>query len=98
MNAHDIILRPIITEKNTMLMEQGKYTFEVAQTANKPMIKQAVQELFNVRVTDVNTLNVKGKMKTRRTRTGLQIGYKRNWKKAVVTLAAGETIDIFEDL
>lgn len=98
MNAHDIIIRPVITEKNTALMEQGKYTFEVAQAANKPMIKQAVQQLFDVQVKDVNTMNVKGKMKTRRTRSGVTTGYKRSWKKAIVTLAAGERIDIFEDL
>jgi large subunit ribosomal protein L23 len=98
MNAHDIIIRPVITEKNTTLMELGKYTFEVAQNANKPMIKKAVEQLFEVRVQDVNTMNVKGKLKTQRSRSGFTTGYKRSWKKAIVTLAAGERIDIFEDL
>lgn len=98
MNPHDIIIRPIITEKNTTLMEQGKYTFEVAQVANKPMIKTAVQQLFDVNVQSVNTMNVKGKLKTRRTRQGLTSGRTRSWKKAIVTLAPGESIDIFADL
>ncbi len=98
MNAHDIIIRPIITEKNTALMEQGKYTFEVAQAANKPMIKAAVEQLFDVTVLAVNTMNVKGKTKVRRTRQGFTSGRKRSWKKAVVTLSAGENIDIFADL
>jgi large subunit ribosomal protein L23 len=98
MNAHDIIIRPVITEKNTALMEEGKYTFEVAQEANKPMIKAAVQQIFNVSVKAVNTMNVKGKLKVRRTRNGQQSGYSRSWKKAIVTLAPGERIEIFEDL
>jgi large subunit ribosomal protein L23 len=98
MNAHDIIIRPVITEKNTILMESGKYTFEVAQAANKPMIKDAVQQLFDVEVKAVNTMNVKGQLKTRRTRGGVTSGYTRSWKKAIVTLAPGERIEIFEDL
>ena len=98
MNVHDIIIRPIITEKNTLLMEQNKYSFEVAVTANKPMIKQAVETLFDVKVVAVNTMNVKGKTKTRRTRQGFSSGRAANWKKAVITLAEGESIDIFGDL
>lgn len=98
MNAHDIIIRPVITEKNTALMEIAKYTFEVAQSANKPMIKQAIEQLFEVRVKDVNTMNVKGKLKSQRSRGGVTTGYKRSWKKAIVTLVPGERIDIFEDL
>lgn len=98
MNAHDIVIRPVITEKNTSLMDQGKYTFEVAVVANKPMIKQAIEQLFEVQVQAVNTMNVKGKLKSRRTRGGITSGYKRNWKKAIITLAPGERIDIFEDL
>lgn len=98
MNAHDIVIRPVITEKNTTLMEQGKYTFEVAQNANKPMIKQAIEQLFEVQVQAVNTMNVKGKLKSRRTRGGITSGYQRNWKKAIISLAPGERIDIFEDL
>lgn len=98
MNPHDIVIRPVITEKNTTLMEQGKYTFEVAQNANKPMIKQAVQQLFDVSVSSVNTMNVKGKLKSRRTRQGVTSGRARSWKKAIVTLAPGESIDVFADL
>ena len=98
MKAHEIVIRPIITEKNTSLMEQGKYTFEVAQVANKIMIKQAIQELFDVKVTAVNTMNMKGKTKTRRTRQGFTSGRTRDWKKAIITLAPGENIDIFADL
>ncbi|GIV97521.1 MAG: 50S ribosomal protein L23 [Herpetosiphonaceae bacterium] len=96
MNAYEIIIRPVITEKNTNLMELGKYTFEVAPGANKPMIKRAVEELFDVHVLDVNTMNVRGKRKVRRTRRGIIEGTTRSWKKAIVTLAPGERIEIFE--
>lgn len=99
MNPHDIIIRPVITEKNTILMEElGKYIFEVATEANKPMIKEAIERLFDVRVKDINTMNVKGKHKSRRSRNGVTSGYTRGWKKAVVTLAPGEQIDLFADL
>ena len=99
MNPHDIIIRPVITEKNTILLEElGKYIFEVATEANKPMIKEAIERLFNVRVKEVNTMNVKGKHKSRRSRNGVTSGYTRNWKKAVVTLAPGEQIDLFAEV
>lgn len=98
MNAHDVIIRPVITEKNTVLMEDGKYTFEVALASNKIMIKAAVQELFNVKVKAVNTMIVKGKSKNRRTRQGVTSGRTTDWKKAIVTLVPGEQIDIFTDL
>ena len=90
--SHEILVRPIITEKNTMLNDQGKYTFEVLQDANKIEIKRAVEETFKVKVTTVNTLKVPGKMR----RFGQKAGMTRVWKKAVVTLAAGERIELFQ--
>ena len=90
--SHEILVRPIITEKNTMLNDQGKYTFEVLQDANKIEIKRAVEEIFNVRVTTVNTIKVPGKLR----RFGRNAGMTRVWKKAIVTLAPGERIDLFQ--
>ena len=102
-----ILKRPLVTEKGTHLRESGgradfeelaaedirsKVTFEVARDANKIEIRQAVQQLFSVKVTDVRTQIVRGKEK----RLGRFVGKRANWKKAVVTLAAGETIDLFE--
>jgi large subunit ribosomal protein L23 len=92
MNPHDIIIRPLITEKNTNLMQYNKYSFEVDRNASKPQIRQAVQTIFNVRVTDVHTMNVRGKMKRR----GQKFGYTADWKKAIVTLAEGDRIELFE--
>jgi len=96
MNAYEIIIRPVITEKNTNLLMLNKYTFEVAAGSNKAMIKQAIEELFDVEVVQVNTMNVKGKRKVRRTRRGVIEGQTRSWKKAIVTLAPGDRIEIFE--
>jgi large subunit ribosomal protein L23 len=90
-DARDIIIRPIITEHSYDMIEQNKYTFEVAKSANKVEIAKAVEELFDVKVTKVNTLNVKPKKK----RVRVQAGYTRSWKKAMVTLAEGDTIEIF---
>jgi len=90
-DARDIIIRPIITEHSYDMIEQNKYTFEVARDANKIEIGKAVEELFSVTVTKVNTLNVKPKKK----RVRIQQGYTRRWKKAIVTIAPGETIEIF---
>lgn len=92
MNPHDVIIRPLITEKNTNLMQYNKYSFEVDRNANKAQIRHAVQTIFNVRVTDVNTMNVRGKMKRR----GQKFGYTADWKKAIVTLAEGDRIELFE--
>ncbi|NTW97730.1 MAG: 50S ribosomal protein L23 [Oscillochloris sp.] len=89
---HQIIVRPLITEKNTILMESNQYSFEVLREASKPEIKHAIESIFNVSVTRVNTLNVRGKMRRR----GRESGYTRDWKKAIVTLAAGDRIEIFE--
>jgi large subunit ribosomal protein L23 len=92
MNPYDVIRRPVITEKNTYQMEQSKYTFEVARDANKLQIKDAVQKVFNVKVLDVNTSMVPSKER----RQGRIIGHTTAWKKAVVTLAPGQRIEIFE--
>ncbi len=90
--SHEILVRPIITEKNTMLNELGKYTFEVLPTANKIEIKRAVEEVFKVKVAAVNVMKVPGKMR----RMGRTAGMTRSWKKAVVTLAPGQRIELFQ--
>ena len=92
LSGHQILVRPIITEKNTALNEVGKYCFEVLQTANKIEIKRAVEDVFSVSVTGVNIIKVPGKMR----RMGKTSGMTRTWKKAVVTLAEGERIDLFQ--
>jgi large subunit ribosomal protein L23 len=95
-----VIVRPLITEKNTDLMEQDQYTFEVATVANKIQIREAVEKLFNVRVKAVNTMNVKGSRRSRAIRRGRSRihGQERTWKKAVVTLFPGQRIDVFEQV
>jgi large subunit ribosomal protein L23 len=100
LRLEDIIRRPLITEKNTMLMEQGQYSFEVDPEANKIQIKAAVESTFNVRVKAVNTLNVKRKKRSRvaSRRGGRIVGYEAAWKKAIVTLQPGERIDLFEQV
>ena len=92
MNAHQIIIRPLITEKNTNLMSLNKYSFEVDRAANKAQIRHAVEEIFKVTVTNVRTLNVRGKLRRR----GNRYGYTADWKKAIVTLAEGDRIELFE--
>lgn len=92
MNPHQIIIRPLITEKNTNLMSLNKYSFEVQRDANKTQIKQAVETIFNVSVTKVHTMNIRGKLRRR----GQKFGYTANWKKAIVTLAEGDRIELFE--
>ena len=89
---HEIIVRPLITEKNTNLMLFNKYSFEVLRSASKPEIKRAIETLFNVSVEKVHTMNVRGKLKRR----GREMGYTREWKKAIVTLVPGDRIEIFE--
>ena len=88
--AYDTILRPIITEKATIANENGQVTFAVAINATKPQIKAAVEMLFNVKVTAVNTIVQKGKTKTFRGRAGRR----SDIKKAMVTLAEGQSIDL----
>ena len=87
---YDVILAPVITEKATMLSEQNKVVFQVAQDSTKDEIAAAVEALFKVTVTKVNTLNVKGKTKRFRGR----VGRRSDVKKAIVTLAVGQSIDI----
>ena len=93
-SIHDVIVRPLImTEKGERQKEeQNKVLFEVAMKASKPEIKAAVEKLFKVGVTDVNTVVVRGKV----TRMGRRMGKRPNWKKAVVTLREGDTIEFFE--
>jgi large subunit ribosomal protein L23 len=90
-DPRDIIIRPIISEKSYAMIEQNRYTFEVAKSSNKTQIAQAISEIFGVSVTDVNTMNVTGKPR----RVRVAKGKTRDWKKAVVTLKAGDTLDIF---
>ncbi len=92
MHLYDVLRRPIITEKSSNLQAQSKYAFEVARGANKVQIKEAVEKAFNVKVMAVNVSHVPGKMK----RLGRHSGMTRSWKKAVVTLAAGQSIEFFE--
>ncbi len=92
MHPLQILRRPVITEKSTDLQDQGRYVFEVAPSATKHDIKRAVELAFEVKVVKVNTMNVHGKRK----RLGPRTTKPRGWKKALVTLAAGETITIFE--
>jgi large subunit ribosomal protein L23 len=90
-DPRDILIKPIVSEKSYGLLDENKYTFEVAPHANKTQIKIAVEQVFGVRVTGVNTLNRQGK--TRRTRFGL--GSRKDTKRAIVSLADGDRIDIF---
>ena len=91
MTAHEIIIRPIVSERSYSEMEQNKYTFEVHKDANKYQIKDAVEEIFGVKVVRVNTLRVKPKTK----RVRYVAGQTRSWKKAVITVAEGDSIEIF---
>ena len=95
MIAHDIIIRPIITEKSMMGITDKKYTFEIAKNATKIDVKNAVEEIFKVKVAKVNTVSVRGRLK----RQGRTQGYTRAWKKAVVTLTEdSKSIEFFEGL
>ncbi|MSS83812.1 50S ribosomal protein L23 [Actinomycetaceae bacterium WB03_NA08] len=89
-NPRDIIIAPVVTEKSSGLMDEGKYTFEVDPRANKTEIKIAIEEIFGVKVAKVATQNRQGKVY--RTRDG--IGKRKNWKRAIVTLRSG-SIDVF---
>ncbi len=94
-NARSIILRPLVTEKGSKIREaQNKYIFSVAITANKIEIRRAVEEIFNVKVRNVKTATVHGKVK----RLGVYSGRRPDWKKAVVTLEPGQAIDLFEQV
>ena len=93
-DPRDVILRPVVSEKSYALLDQGVYTFVVDPRAGKTEIRQAVEAIFNVRVTNVNTLNRQGKRKRNR-RTGT-FGTRADAKRAIVRLAAGDRIDLFE--
>ena len=88
----DVIIRPVVSEKSYGGLEQNTYTFLVDPRSNKTEIKEAIQKIWNVRVTSVNTLNRKGKTKRRR----LTVGKQADKKRAIVTLAEGDAIEIFE--
>ena len=93
MIQYDIIRKPLITEKTTIQKEvANQVTFEVDRRANRVEIRRAIEQLFNVRVSQVRTMQIKGKHKRR----GRIIGKRRDWKKAIVTLMPGERIDFFE--
>jgi large subunit ribosomal protein L23 len=91
-SARDVIIRPVVSEKSYSGIERNAYTFLVASDANKTEIKEAVQQIWNVHVVEVNTMNRRGKIK----RTRLGQGKRPDQKRAVVRLAAGDTIEIFE--
>jgi large subunit ribosomal protein L23 len=94
MNIRDIIKKPIVTEKSSLLKEQNnRYTFAVDIDANKYQIKQAIESLFGVKVESVHTANYKGKSKRMRA----SVGYKSDWKKAIVKLAKGQEIQMVEE-
>ncbi len=92
MNSNDIIIRPVISEKTTGLMEENKYVFEVSKKANKHMIKKAIKDLFEVDAEKVNIMNVRGKNR----RLRFHVGKRSAWKKAIITLTAGQKIEIFD--
>lgn len=90
-DPRQVIIRPIISERSYDLINDNRYTFEVAKTANKIEIRDAIESIFEVHVLSVNTMSVKGKPK----RVRYAKGYTRSWKKAIVTLVEGETIEAF---
>jgi len=92
MHLYEVLRRPLITEKNTMLQAQGKYAFEVAAEANKHQIKEAVEKAFKVKVMAVNVMTVPGKTK----RVGRRMVLTPSHKKAIVTLKSGDKIELFE--
>lgn len=92
MHVYDVLRRPVVTEKNTGLMDQNKYVFEADRRANKAQIKEAVEKAFNVTVTSVNVVTVPSKPKG----FGRLRGRRPAWKKAIVTLKPGDKIEVFE--
>jgi large subunit ribosomal protein L23 len=95
MSPYAVVRRPLVTEKSTLLAAVSKYVFEVDSRANKPQIKAAVEEAFKVTVEEVNVMVVKGKPRSGRGRNR-RTTFGKDWKKAVVTLAAGDKIELFE--
>lgn len=94
MEARDVLIRPVISEKATDLLQDGKYTFMVPLKANKVQVRQAVEQIFKVKVVSVNTVRMQGKTK----RMGKYVGKRSDYKKAIVTLAPGNQIEIFEGM
>lgn len=95
MNKFDIVKRPIVTEQSMEQMEENKYTFEVEKNATKPEIKEAIEEIFGVKVERISTMNVRGKLK----RQGVHQGRRPSWKKAIVTLTDdSEPIEFFDSI
>jgi large subunit ribosomal protein L23 len=92
LHPYAVLLKPLITEKGTLLAEAGKYAFQVAPSANKLQIKDAVERAFDVHVVKVNVMNMPGKLR----RVGRSTGMTSEWKKAIVTLAEGERIEFFQ--
>lgn len=92
LNVYEVLRRPLVTEKVSLLQSEGKYVFEVAPLANKQQVKEAVEKAYKVNVTAVNMLKVKGKTRRR----GRGIITTSSWKKAVVSLQAGDKIEFFE--
>ena len=92
MNARQVLIRPVVSEKSYALLAANKYTFRIHPEANKTQVRQAVQDIFGVRVEDVRTVNVRPKPKRR----GMTAGRTREWKKAVVQLHPDDSIELFE--
>jgi large subunit ribosomal protein L23 len=93
-DPRDVVIEPVVSEKSYSLLEQNVYTFKVHPSASKPEIRDAIESIFDVKVTRVNTLNRKGKR--RRNRRALTFGSRPDTKRAIVTLAEGDSIDLFE--
>jgi large subunit ribosomal protein L23 len=96
LTAHEVVIRPVISEKSMDESGRGKYTFEVHPDASKIQVKAAVEELFKVEVSAVNVLTTKAKEKRRGTRRGRTVGWTSPWRKAIVTLRPGQKIEFFE--
>jgi large subunit ribosomal protein L23 len=96
--ASEIVLRPVVSEKSMDETQRGKYTFRVHSEANKLQVKEAIEELFKVDVVTVNVLTTKAKEKSRGRGRGRIRGWTSPWKKAVVTVAAGQKIEFFEGI
>lgn len=95
----EILQKPILTEKASALTEKGnRFTFKVDYRANKLQIKQAIEQMYGVSIVDVNTLIVQGKLKSRNTKAGMVVGRSPKYKKAIVSLKEGETIDYYANI
>ena len=93
MDYNDVIIRPVLSEKSSDLAEENKYVFQVANNANKHIIKKAIKEVFKVNPVKINVMKVRGKRKKVR----YHYGYTTSWKKAIVTIGEGEKIELFEN-